>query len=64
MGNEETLGGFPVKSVVPALVKIKSHISLGGYSISLYLTEIKYSLFILYITCMCAYVYLFLVVCF
>lgn len=22
MGNEETLGGFPVKSVVPALVKI------------------------------------------
>lgn len=37
MGNEETLGGFPVKSVVPALVKIKSHISLGGYNISLYL---------------------------
>lgn len=64
MGNEETLGGFPVKSVVPALVKIKSHISLGGYSISLYLAEIKYSLFIVYITCMCAYVYLFLVVCF
>lgn len=31
MGNEETLGGFPVKSVVPALVKIKYRISIGGY---------------------------------
>ncbi|NXE72313.1 TRIPC ligase, partial [Cochlearius cochlearius] len=29
MGNEETLGGFPVKSVVPALVKIKSHVSMN-----------------------------------
>lgn len=34
MGNEETLGGFPVKSVVPALVSfIFSYLTQVGYPV-------------------------------
>lgn len=61
MGNEETLGGFPVKSVVPALVKIKSHISIGGYNTSLNILlklNICYLYNVFLILYMCAYVYL------